>query len=709
MTLLATAPPAQQLLTAQDAENVTNHFTLPGSGMEPDKLYSNTTGQVAAAQAFATSGLIPLTAAMIANGFTYSLDGTRPNWLTNGARINFYSSSNPVGSFISSVTSGVTASGDLRTLACVPGSIPGGATHFATNLKYATGIPSLVYSASNVIPAGAMEELAEGVMVNSGLTGACLTAYGAAGTVEAASDAVSFEPGEFLVCNQGYASYIRKPWKTGKHLVQKVSTSPEGRDFNNTYQFNSVVEITDTTFAPLTPGAWAAGFSATGASATTAAVWSDCHPAYRLNGMYMGGLHGIVSSFCTASAHGKTNADRGSIWNVGGTNMMLTGRYDANRVFLTHLNTGGDTDWSISSTLAPTGTATHVSGATNTADITITSRVLAYLNPATQIISDKVWLEGARALTTDGAYYAKLRIQDFSYRVPNAGATLDYVAANLGSTDDLDYNDPAIDMQLQIDLRWLDDAWATTVFHQVTALQEHFCNFSWPFQWQRINARTSAGETLHYLVPASKSLQAGVTHTGGSARNFSSWQDITSLSLEYYWDAASWADASFWSDNIQRPAWVSAYGVKDSGGNWLRKFAMARSLIAGWTATGTPDVSLFLSANGKSYGVTRYEEAVTEGDARMVVAGQGWIDPADDPEADVSLAFPLGGGVYEWQWWSADVVTDYDVPIPGGVEGKHLELVCRAAGCSVTINPDNSLTVTTTGAGLGFCIKAQSA
>lgn len=710
MTSIASLLGATNALPLVSSGNVTNHFALTGDGMITNKLYSNTTGQPGAAQAFMTSGLMPITAAMVSDGFAYSLDPAAPNWFTNGARVNFYSGDTASGNFISSVTSGVTVSGDLRTITVAAGSIPGTATHFATNLKWGQGVTSLVYASTNIIPTGAEIDLAAKVMVNSGTSAVCLTDPGASGTEESITDAPSLNPGEFIVAHQGYSTYIRKPWKTGKHRVQKVGTSPESHDYNNTYQFYSVVEIADTAPAPSTPGTFNANYSVTGANATTYAVQSDCHPAYKLNGMFEGGRHGLVSSYVTAATHGKTNVDRGSIWSIGGTHYELTQVYDAGHLFFTALNTGTATIWSISPTIITSGTATHVSGATNTGDIAITAGILAYLNPGTQILSNKAWLEGSRLLSANGAYAARLRIQDFNYNVPNAASVLDYVAANVGSSADLNYNDPSIDMQFRVNLRWIDDAWSSAVFHEVTALQDYHCDSSWPTQWQAINARSSASEKLYFLVPGSISCGAAVTgvpgdHSNGSALDFSDWCDISANAKEYYHDATVWAPASFWSDNVQRPAWVQAYGVKDSGGNWLRKFCMARSRVLGWTATGTPTISHLLSTANKAYAYTRYNEDVTAGDARKVVAGYGWMDPAIDTSADISFAFPLGGGQYEWNWWASEAVTDYTVPIPPSCAGKQFLLVCCSAGCTVSID-DRVVTVTTTGQGEGFVMEA---
>ena len=701
MTALALISPyvVQEPVAGAD---VTNHFTLPGDGM---LLYSNTTGQPVAQQAFLTSGLAPITPAMAGDGFVISLDGSAPNWQFNGARINFYTDATASGHFISSVTAGITQSGDARTIVVTAGAIPGTATHFGTNIKWTQGIPTLIYTPSNVIPADAEVTLATQVMVNSSLNAACLSDFGAPGTSETVTAPPDLLAGEFIVCEQGFSTFVRKPFSAGKHIVTKTAYAPESHDYNNVYQFLPVVEVSDTVPDALTPGSWAAGYSSSGASALTYAVWSDCHPAYKINAMFEGGVHGIVSSLVTSTGHGKTNADRGSIYAIDGVQCMITEVYDANRLMLTWLNTGSPLFWSIATNTITSGTAVHVANGTNTASFVITAGVQAYLFPSTAVSESIAWLEDARELDNNGVFVARLRIQDFVYEIPNAADTLTVLAANVGSTDDFNYNDPSIDRQVGVSFRWIDDAWSTTILHQVTALQDHFCNFSWPTQWQKPNARSSASETLWFQIPGSITCAAAITgipgdHSNGSPLDFSSPQNITANVKEYYHDDTVWAPASYWSDNVQRPPWVAAYGIKNSGGTWLRKFVMARSRIVGWTADGVPGMSHFLSSQNKAYAVTRWDETVLKDDARTCVAGAGWVDPAFDIQADINFCFAIGGGRYEWHWSSSTDQTDYEIPIRADLIGKTVEIVCQSANCAISINAATQ-TVTITKIGKG--------
>tara|TARA_R100000655_G_scaffold110096_1_gene167561 strand:- start:308 stop:2851 length:2544 start_codon:yes stop_codon:yes gene_type:complete len=89
----------------------------------------------------------------------------------------------------------------------------------------------------------------------------------------------------------------------------------------------------------------------------------DIAPDHALDAT-IGGNHGYVVGVAEVDSHTLVEADQGSIWFLGGGEVVLVEVRDANALILAHktLNT------------APgAGTYTHVSGALNTADITVTA------------------------------------------------------------------------------------------------------------------------------------------------------------------------------------------------------------------------------------------------------------------------------------------------------------------------------------------------
>jgi hypothetical protein len=729
---LADLPPAEPLPAPAEAQNVTNHFALPGDGMVAN-FGCSSLGALFAAGALATSGLIPISTEMRADGFSHSLEGAAVNWLVNGATVVFFKGATLAGNFVSTVTDGVTLAGNLRSLTCSAASIPGTGTHYLANHKWAQGLGSLVYATSNeigyssdpAVQAAALAALAGRVMVNSGLSPACLTGSGMPGTVESVSDAPDLAPGQFLVVRQGYNVYVRKPWIGGKHMVFLENWADPSHDFNNCYQFESVVLIDAATPAALTPGAWSAGFNAVGDSPDMIAAWSDNHPAVRANGMAYLGAHGTTSSLVSYTAGDtKTKVDQGSIWSFGGADVILSQVYSPTKLFFTYPNIGTHDDWNIPSTTIVAGTLTHVSGATHTDDITASGGVLAYLLPATNILENAEWLDGGQSVQdADGAFVATLRYKHVHYQAPNPASVLDWLVANVGSAEDVLYNDPAkFEMQFDRKLGWIDDAWSKTTIDQHKALTPYFDTFSWPTQWGIINP-LYGGNSLWEIVPATKTCAASVAsfstgavdHLNGSPTAFSAWcqppidAPIGTGGKEFYHDKPVWQDADWWADGIQRAPWGAGAGVQDADDNWLVKFYSARSYIMGDTRTGgpldAPEVAHFRSTPGKHYGVTRWQLQLDAGDVHTVLAATGMIDPGADPMADISFAFPLGGGLYEWHWWAAEAVADYAVPLPDAIAGKQIAVAdnggCRSSGCTVGGTARAPL-ITASGQGQGF-------
>jgi hypothetical protein len=97
----------------------------------------------------------------------------------------------------------------------------------------------------------------------------------------------------------------------------------------------------------------------------------DIAPLY-LNGSYVGANHGYYDvNVLTATGHGKTTADIGSVWNIDNKKFIILDVVDANTLKIFSDYTGTQT--SPTNYLGVTsGVLTHVSGATNTSNISFT-------------------------------------------------------------------------------------------------------------------------------------------------------------------------------------------------------------------------------------------------------------------------------------------------------------------------------------------------
>ncbi|HZK99033.1 MAG TPA: hypothetical protein VFC47_03960 [Caulobacteraceae bacterium] len=93
-----------------------------------------------------------------------------------------------------------------------------------------------------------------------------------------------------------------------------------------------------------------------------------------INDAFVGANHYSISYYVTATAHGMTNVDVGSIWNdTNAIPWVLSMIVDANTLCFTIKNQGTATSWLFPGVAPPGATFVHVSGATHTGPITFSA------------------------------------------------------------------------------------------------------------------------------------------------------------------------------------------------------------------------------------------------------------------------------------------------------------------------------------------------
>jgi hypothetical protein len=682
--------------SANPAAKVINRFDPDRTPVE-NRLYDNSgnsTGPSTVLQAFLQIGGFPVTPG---EDWFITLSAGPKNWAFNTARVNYHSGYPcVVGNFISSVTSGITMSADGQTITGTAASVPGGATHATTNVKYLQG-PSNSYSTSNVIPAGAAAALMPYVMVGKGLVAACLSAFGD-GTIAEDTTAPDLD-GLMCLCNHGEKQFVRTAYSSTMDAVHRTASEQPSYDYNAEFSFFSYALIPSTTSRANTVGAFLAVNTSSVGDSNALYIESDNSPAYKINGLFAGANHGILAWLHT-STHDKTNVDIGSKWANAGKTYTLARCPTTSQVVMAVPVSGGTSDWALDSSNPGSGaTYTHISGATHTADIVCTGAAsLAQLYPSLQSVERAFLIDGGRFATADGVHLPRQRRIHIDYKIANVKALYEWMWARVGSSDPITYNDPSVASQVRVHLEYMFDAYGvTTVRYENEALQAHTRSFMWPSQHQAITRIPANSETIHFIQPGLNSLASGPTQSGGTPLDFSDWVNMGSNTLEYYAASSAWKAASHWSDNVQRPPRVCAFEVRNSGGTPIKRYVMANSAIKGRTAANNySTVAHFLSGANKSYMAVAYNEAVSAGDVSSTFGAWGFIDPTFDSQAAISFAFCLGGGEYEWVWYTTGTLSAYAIPTPPQIAGKRLEVFHRTASATVSINGDDA-TVTTTG------------
>ena len=161
----------------------------------------------------------------------------------------------------------------------------------------------------------------------------------------------------------------------------------------------------------------------------------------KFNYSYLGGNHGDSAiRNVTAASHGKTYADIGSTWRFmrGSTavNLTLIGIAGENTLIMIGANSSTYPKWHFGAlNVGETGTITHVSGATNTGDISFTSVSVGQLRNALVIASKNVYVDG-KEVTESGDYsFSKLEICE-NYDILNTASIVQKIQEKVGTFTD---------------------------------------------------------------------------------------------------------------------------------------------------------------------------------------------------------------------------------------------------------------------------------
>jgi hypothetical protein len=182
-------------------------------------------------------------------------------------------------------------------------------------------------------------------------------------------------------------------------------------------------------------------------SMATGTEWktqSDDNKPIKVNNSQRGGGHGLEDGFdLTVTAHGKTEADIGSIWNDNGNNKYIIYRIiDADKLSVVSRYTG--TAAAPIRKVAPASPLTHYSGATHT-------DTMAYTNPTTRSIRPNInnriisiVNDLGESLDTDGVLRGKYIEVRETYDIISVPALQAYLEANVGNLTNSSYYNNSI-------------------------------------------------------------------------------------------------------------------------------------------------------------------------------------------------------------------------------------------------------------------------
>ena len=230
--------------------------------------------------------------------------------------------------------------------------------------------------------------------------------------------------------------YVRTAWDATYDAVQKVLISTtRTAQANNPVEFGGARKIPVATAASATASTWAGS----GASNPLANQLDDAPPLH-INSSYIGGNHGAaIGKQCTCTAHGKTEADIGSLWDGPYTkNYTIARIVDANTLLLFSekgaASNNYDTYWGQEVTTLSSVTMAHLAGATNTASLSISSSSTTSVGPVLNNRSVTVKIDGTAINTATNAVYTCAKIEiDEVYGIANPPKLWDWLRSAVGT------------------------------------------------------------------------------------------------------------------------------------------------------------------------------------------------------------------------------------------------------------------------------------
>jgi hypothetical protein len=183
--------------------------------------------------------------------------------------------------------------------------------------------------------------------------------------------------------------YVRGSISVAKDIVQRYLlpiTNNQNINFGTTYLISS------TTLNSVT--SYQAGSVISGSG-------DDSTPIYTTNVGYIMSNHGLLVPVITSVGHDKTSADIGSIWSVGRYQFIIA-EVSGNTITLYPVPT--DSVWKMYTTvLTP---LVHVSGATHTGNIVVTSQATVQKYPVVKNVSRHILINGVTEATSSDSTYA---------------------------------------------------------------------------------------------------------------------------------------------------------------------------------------------------------------------------------------------------------------------------------------------------------------
>lgn len=406
---------------------------------------NNTTG--------VNSAQLPTVVGTFASGRKYDIiENTQYTISMNGAPLNYqiYPTPDHVqffnadGTFHSNVTTGITRSADNRT---VTFTSPAGAEKVAFAYRNFTD-----FSNTNPMTESSLQQCVDNIMLNTGATAAPFSEY-TDGTYQPSVTLFDPVPEDVIkVSIQAPYFYIRAKAQLSpdKDVVWRLLAG-QGFDRDATIGAAGVIDFFGIRFIDRNSKSTIESYN-TSTEQQSGGFDESC--PIRLNGMFVAGTHGVTSYIATMVAHGKTNVDVGSIWSDSVDEWVLYYIDTADTLTFVRRNTGTTDKWVISSDSFASTTLTHVSGATATANVVMTTSVQSQNRPILRDYLTELRVD-QNTVSADGDYQGERVVMNEVYTLLNTGEQqLDLIAKVGAVTPDYVSDDIGEQMRFAYEFEW---------------------------------------------------------------------------------------------------------------------------------------------------------------------------------------------------------------------------------------------------------------
>lgn len=252
-------------------------------------------------------------------------------------------------------------------------------------------------------------------------------------------------------------------------------------------------------------------------------------------GTYIGANHGFnCVDKITATAHGKSDADIGSVWvDATSKTYVLTHIYDANTLGFVMFNDKNMADGKMGYGTPAVGTAfTHQSGATNTNSVTVEARESTQLWQCFNKYSMSILVDGVDIDEDESAIHTGDRVEILTqYNVIYVPAMLQYLMDNVGNNDgDSQHSDEIEDYYMTMYINYQFNRNGS-----ISTYSSFYMNKDIVVGYISLVQSMAISSTPYTYVPDTTTYQTPVLHTGVEQKiTTNDWSDKEKVPYRFY-------------------------------------------------------------------------------------------------------------------------------------------------------------------------------